>query len=147
MKLLKSLLLLIFLMYPCYQSVSQCNENIVRDCIKILDNYTFLKLYNVKFQITKTFATPPEIKYSYVFSKGNKYKITNCWDKYSQVEMVVSLYDKYGEIIASSYNHKRDKHYPGFIFECNSSGIYSLVFDSQNGENGCGVSLVGMLVK
>lgn len=139
-----SFILTILLLTCAYCVKAQCNDNVVRKCVYTLGEYTFLKVYNIAFEKDRSNKT---MRFSYVFSKGNRYKITSCSEYNSEVNMVVSLFDNQNSYLASTYNDNNSKHYPGFIFECNKTGVYSIDFESYEGKIGCGVSLIGMLVR
>ena len=147
MKTLKYFLLLSVIVFTYCNAFAQCNEGVIQGCLNKLRDFTFLKEIKVEFTEKKELTSANEETYTYVFSKGNKYKITSCWDKTIDLMMSVKLFDKDGHMMASSFDENTQQYHHVFIFECNNTGVYYLSYYSKKGVSGCGVSLIGLHIE
>ncbi len=145
MKLLKYLIVLLLFTLSYDKSFSQCDEEkLFQKCLSSLDDFTFLKVYYLvsdkgDFSFNK--------RYSYVFSKGNRYMLTYCTDEYNKAKLAISIYDNSGKMLISSYAKITKKYYKGFVFDCHRTGVYYFNFFSQIGENVCNASMLSLYVK
>lgn len=134
----KSLILLISGITLAFASVTasaQCNPDpLVEKCSGKLGGFTFLKSYKLE--------GASDIEYSYVFSKDTQYMLSVCNSSEEVPKITVSLYDKDRKLLATNYNKKDDKYYPGLGYNCTATGIYYMTYSIQSGDK-CGVSVVG----
>lgn len=114
MKLIKQtqILLILAAVLSPFSASGQCETDIFLDqCASCLGTYNYIRSFNVDASARKK-ATP---EYTYVFSKGSKYMLVVCDQSAAQGKMVVSLYDRDHNLIASTYDETNDKSYPSLI--------------------------------
>jgi len=122
-----------------FNSVAQCDSEAFLDkCAAKLKEYTFLKAYKINAKDSKKGKA---IEYSYVCSKNTNYYIAVCSNG-NNSKMIVNLYNKDRQLLATSFDKRTLKHYPALIYRCTSTGIYYLSFDFDS-KDGCGVSVLG----
>lgn len=101
-----------------------------------LEDYNFLKSYKL------VDPQPVSKEFSYVFTKGNTYKIMLCLEderKKSNIEM--TILDKTRKIVASNTSSKGKKKYV-IQFKCDASGIYYMHYEFKDEGHFCGASLL-----
>ncbi len=116
--------LIIILAFNFHHTTAQCNDEETRKCLDKLKGYTFIKSIDVKFGHPKELLPANNTKYTYLFSKGKKYKITSCWEKDSPIDMTVRIFDKDGRMLASSFDEQNKQYTSSFSFECKKTGVY-----------------------
>jgi len=132
------LLLIAYCLLPA-SSLAQCdNEAFLDKCAAKLQGYTFLKAYKIKAKDSKKGKA---IEYSYVFSKNTNYYIVICSNG-SNSNMIVNLYNKDRQLLATSFDKRTQKHYPALAYRCTSTGVCYLSFGFDS-KDGCGVSVLG----
>ena len=142
MKLMKKsriLLLLGALLFPC-TGYGQCETDLFLDqCASYLGTCNYIKSFNVEAAGKKKAA--PE--YSYVFSKGSKYMLIVCDQHVGEGKMIVSLYDRDHNLIASTYDVSEDQYYPSMIYTCSTTGVYYIQTTLKGTKSGCGLCILG----
>jgi len=142
MKLMKkSRILLLFaaMLFPGI-GYGQCETDLFLDqCASCLGTYNYIKSFNVAASARKKAA--PE--YSYVFSKGSKYMLIVCDQHAGEGKMIVSLYDRDHNLIASTYDVAEDQYYPSMIYTCSTTGVYYIETSIQGSKSGCGLCILG----
>ena len=110
---------------------SLCSESVSK-----LDDFNFLKSYKL------VDPQPMSKEFSYVFTKGNTYKIMLCLEedrKKSNVE--ISILDRSRNVVVSNINSKGKKKNV-LQFKCDTSGIYYMRYDFKDETNFCGASVL-----
>jgi hypothetical protein len=118
----------------------QCETDLFLDrCASNLGTYNFIKSFVVKASPRKKVNT----EFMYVFSKGSKYIIIACPDDNEAGEMVINLYDRDHNLMASTYDSRSGKNYPDLEYPCSATGVYYVSTDFKNRRNGCGLCILG----
>ncbi|MGQ9621757.1 MAG: hypothetical protein ACUVTX_12390 [Bacteroidales bacterium] len=143
---MKKLLVVIFsaMFFPVL-SPGQVKDPLISKCVMNAGpNTTYLKDFRI--QLGKS-AQPQEFRYKQVFalSKNMRYRFTLCNSENSQSELVMKLVDDTGRTILTSYDPKTGKVYPSVEFICNKTGIYKLLFDFRDFQQGLGVGVVSLI--
>ena len=99
--------------------------------------YTLIK----SFEVDGKGGSKTKIEYSYVFTKGTKYLLNVCGDGETPDGVVVTVYDKYRNKVASNYvdgNVVKAIAYP-----CSATGIYYITYTFEESKGYCGGSTIG----
>ncbi len=99
--------------------------------------YTLIK----SFAVDGKGGTKTKIEYSYVFTKGTKYLVNVCGDGSSPDGVVVTLYDKYRNKVAS--NLVNGKIVKAISYPCPATGIYYITYTFEKSKAYCGGSTIG----
>ncbi|MEZ5071374.1 MAG: hypothetical protein R2751_10490 [Bacteroidales bacterium] len=134
-----SLIVLGMLMFASAASGQCGGDEFLDECASSLGTYTFIKAFNVEINPRKT----EKVEFSYVFSNGSNYMIINCDEKQAGNRVIVTLYDRNHNLVASSYNEKTKKHYPDLVYPCTATGVYYLEAKMEGDGAGCGVVILG----
>jgi hypothetical protein len=68
-----------------------------------------------------------------------------CNTEESKGQLILNIKDESNKVVLSSFDQKTGKTYGYVDFICNKSGIYQLLFDFTNGQQGSGVGVVSMI--
>lgn len=100
--------------------------------------YTLIKT----FEVDGKGGTKSKIEYSYVFTKGTKYLVNVCGKETTPDGVVVTVYDKYRNKVAS--NLVGDGSIVKAIsYPCSATGIYYITYTFENSDEYCGGSTIG----
>jgi hypothetical protein len=99
--------------------------------------YTLIK----SFQVDGKGGARTKIEYSYVFTKGTKYLVNVCGGAKSTDGVVVTLYDKYRNKVAS--NLIDGKIARAIAYPCSATGIYYITYTFHDSKDYCGGSTIG----
>ncbi|MBL7877652.1 MAG: hypothetical protein JNL53_18450 [Cyclobacteriaceae bacterium] len=139
MKTLLSLLLLVssLAISANEQAESQCNaDNLANACIpKLASGFNFLKSYKVDGE------AKDKVEYSYVFTKGTQYMINVCSNGSSTDGIVVSIFDKERNKVATSKIN--GQFITAIAYPCNATGIYYIQYTFDEPSAHCGGSALG----
>lgn len=115
----------------------QCNsDKLASDCVpKLSQGFNFLKSYPVDG------ASKDKVEFSYVFMKGTQYMINLCANGTTTDGIVVSIFDKDRNKIAS--NKINGQAVSAIAFPCNASGIYYIQYTFDEPSTHCGGSALG----
>jgi hypothetical protein len=107
-------------------------------CIPNPDSgYTLIK----SFEVDGKGGTKSKIEYSYVFTKGTKYLVNVCGGAKNQDGVVVTLYDKYRNKVAS--NNLDGQIAKAIAYPCSATGIYYITYTFLDSKDYCGGSTIG----
>ena len=116
----------------------QCNtEPLIDKASAKLGDFTFLKSYKIDGNASN------EVEHSYVFSKETMYflAVHDGKDEVPQIEIV--LLDSNRKPIATNYDKKTSKYFPGLAYKCSATGIFYMVFKINSPSSKCAVSVIG----
>ena len=99
--------------------------------------YTLIK----SFEVDGKGGTKSKIEYSYVFTKGTKYLVNVCGGAKTPDGLVVTLYDKYRNKVAS--NLVEGKVVKAIAYPCSATGIYYITYTFYESKEFCGGSTIG----
>jgi hypothetical protein len=139
MKKLVFLLLLISSVAVSSNEIDEqnCNaDNLANDCIpKLASGFNFLKSYKVNGD------AKDKVEYSYVFTKGTQYMINVCANGTATDGIVVNLFDKERNKVASSKIN--GQFVSAIAYPCNATGIYYIQYTFDEPSSHCGGSALG----
>ena len=120
-------------------SYGQCDAaGKAADCAPRPDSgYTLIK----SFEVDGLGGAKSKIEYSYVFTKGTKYLVNVCGGTKTPDGVVVTLYDKYRNKVAS--NLVEGKIEKAISYPCSATGIYYITYTFQESQDYCGGSTIG----
>jgi len=126
-------------LFPAYSS-GQCESDEFLDkCASNLGTYNYIKSFVVNANPRKN--ANPEFKY--VFSKGSTYMMIACTENSDHGRMVISLYDREHNLIATTYDEKTKKYFPELQYPCSATGVYYIKATIEGAKNGCGLCILG----
>lgn len=99
--------------------------------------YTLIK----SFEVDGKGGTKDKVEYSYVFTKGTKYLVNVCGDATSPDGVVVTLYDKYRNKVAT--NSVNGSVVKAIAYPCSATGIYYITYTFEKSKEYCGGSTIG----
>ncbi len=114
---------------------AQCIQG---ECSKKLGDFTFIKSVNINNGCVEGKAN----QFSYVFSQGSTYMLLACDSEKKGARMIVNLYDREKNLIATNKNRK--KFYPSITFPCSATGVYYIEsFYENSSPDACGINVLG----
>jgi len=132
-------LLLLAMMFFSGTGFGQCETDLFLDqCASSLGTYNYIKSFNV-VPAKKNAVS----EYSYVFSKGSKYMLIVCEQHVDKGKMVVNLFDRSHNLIASTYDKTEGKYYPNLVYSCSTTGLYYIQTTFLDTKSGCGLCILG----
>lgn len=127
------------LLYPL-GVFGQCDNDItLNNCASKLGTYNFIKYFTVGANQKK--KSNPE--FSYVFSTGSKYIMIACNENVVGGKMIVSLYDREHNLVASTYDESTKSYYDKLIYSCSATGVYYIRASFIDAKKGCGMCILG----
>ena len=141
---MKKYILIIIIAFAVNMAYSQCNEELVQICYPSLKNYTFLKSVPVKLKKAKKGEPPANLKKTFVFNAGVRYRITGCNASDYKGKMVIDLYSN-EKLVASTFDSRSGNVNEGFEFDCKNPGVYFVICYFLDGQEGCAVTLISQL--
>lgn len=137
---MKQLLFFIALItFTAGSAIAQCDAtNKVAGCAPNPESgYTLIK----SFEVDGKGGSKSKIEYSYVFTKGTKYLVNVCGDELTPDGVVVTVYDKYRNKVAT--NLIEGNVIKTFAYPCSATGIYYITYTFENSKEYCGGSTIG----
>jgi hypothetical protein len=118
----------------------QCDADMFLDqCANGLGTYNYIKSFSIKVPLHKRIN--PEC--SYVFSKGSTYLLIACDQNLKGGKMILSLYDREHNLIASTFNEKDNRYYSDLRYSCETTGVYYITASFKGSKGGCGMCILG----
>lgn len=99
--------------------------------------YTLIKT----FEVDGKGGSKAKVEYSYVFTKGTKYLVNVCGGSDTPDGVVVTLYDKYRNKVAS--NFVNGDVVKAISYPCSATGIYYITYTFEQSKQYCGGSTIG----
>jgi hypothetical protein len=132
-------IIFIVLVVTASYSRGQCDAaEKIKVCAPAADSgYTLIKSFEVDGQT----GNKSEVKYSYVFTKGTQYLISICGDDNSADGVVVTLYDKYRNEVATSLIDGVALN--AISYPCTATGIYYITYTFNDSKHYCAGSTIG----
>lgn len=117
----------------------QCETDAFLDnCASNLGTYNYIKTF-IAYASPRKKANPENL---YVFSKGSTYKIIACMENPGG-NMIINLYDRNHNLIASTYDHTSKKYYSELQYPCPVTGVYYIRTTFEGTKDGCGMCILG----
>ncbi|MEN8247575.1 MAG: hypothetical protein ABFS32_01480 [Bacteroidota bacterium] len=128
-----------FLSFSVAYAYAQCDASskITKCAPSPESGYTLIK----SFEVDGKGGTKTKIEYSYVFTKGTKYLINVCGGEDTPDGVVVTIYDKYRNKVATSLVN--GEVVKAIAYPCTATGIYYITYTFQESEQYCGGSTIG----
>lgn len=139
--LLYSFVIGLFILGLNSQSMAQCNDELASKCMPDIGNYKFLKSFPIRLKETKKGAPLETVKFNVTLNQGVTYKIVACNASEFPGKAIISL-NQGMKMLGTTYDATTKKHYPGILYQCTASGIYSLSFYFEDGLEGCAVGII-----
>jgi hypothetical protein len=128
-----------------FLSFGQVTDPLIDPCITSAGaDSKYLKDFRI--QLGKT-AVENELRYKANMSlwKNTKYRFTMCNTENSKGQLILSLKDEANKVLLSSFDQKSGKTYNSIDFICQKSGIYQLLYDFTNGQQGSALGVVSIV--
>jgi hypothetical protein len=140
----KNFIILLFLAFCSLlipvKTFSQCDSDSFLDkCAQNLGTYNYIKSF-VAYANPKKKANS---EFTYVFSKGSTYMMLACIENASNGKMVINLYDRDNNLIASTYDEKTNKYYTELEYPCSATGVYYIKATIEGKRSSCGLCILG----
>lgn len=132
----KKLIIISILSLFSIKFYSQCSTG---NCPSKLGEFTYIK--TVYVDQTKIENKPNQL--TYLFSKGSTYMILCCDQEIKGSRLIVNLYDKEKNLIAS--NKQKRKVYPSIQYSCSATGMYYIESYYEDSKDPCGVNVIGFI--
>jgi len=135
----------VLVLLPVITMSQPASDDLVSRCVLTAgDNTTYLKDFFIQLPKASNNAAVPVHKANMYLLKNMKYRFSLCNSQDSNGELVITIYDQGKELI-SSLNRSTGKQYSSVDFICNKTGLYTLWFGFEGGEQGSGVGVVSMI--
>ena len=140
-------LLNLFNLTGCNLCFSQSYEQKTIDqCSKSLEDFKFLKVFEINTVNSKVSKGLSHIVFSYVFTKDREYKVVLCNGSSKGIEnlrIVVSGPDKKYKV--KSYDKKTKQYTSQVIYQCKATGIHymRISFECDDSFTGCAYCILG----
>lgn len=119
----------------------QCDTDGFMDvCASNLGTYNYIKAFKANASNRRKSGK----EFTYVFSKGSDYLLVSCGENLAGGRMIISLFDRNHEQIASTRNETQTKDYTEMKYECNTTGVYYIKISFEGSGKGCGMCILGM---
>lgn len=141
----KYLLITLLILATGVLTRAQSSDPLVSNCvISAGSNTRYLKDFRV--QLGKG-SSPGEMRYKAQISlwKNTKYRFSMCNSDDSEGQLILTIKDESNKVVLSSFDESTKKVYPFVDFICNKSGIYTLNYDFNEGNQGSGIGVVSMV--
>jgi hypothetical protein len=138
-KALWLLLLLTWLIIPQVSFGQSDNDELLDKCAANLGTYNYIKSFKVNTGLWKKVNS----EYSYVFSKGSTYILIACNESTDKGKMIISLYDRNKNLIASNYDENTKNYYSDLLFPCSATGVYYIRITFEGMRRGHGICILG----
>jgi hypothetical protein len=122
---------------------AQCNDKLIEIAAARLEGYNYSKDFKVRLKKAKKGEQAPSHRITVILNRGFRYKIFTTSAKEFNNKLVADLYNNEVKI-ASTWNKDSGKHYEAIEFECAKTGAYFLTLYFDDGQEGCGVAILGV---
>ena len=139
----KIFLSFIFFFLIDFVGKSQCDADaLMSRYAPVLDDFVFIKSFNIDVKKDGEKST-----YSYVFSRGNEYRIVLSEQSKTGKKMIINLLDRDKKLIASNFLKAGKKFYPTVNYICSATGVYYIEAYFDGDKQGCGINILGVKKK
>ncbi len=117
--------------------ISKCNQTAGTDA-------QYLKDFRIQLGSA---AGDGELRYKAQMSlmKNMKYRFSMCNTDDSKGKLFINLKDDAKKLVLSSFDKKSGKSYSSIDFLCNKTGIYEVLFDFTDRQQGTGVGVISFV--
>ena len=139
----KNLLILIIALSPFFGN-AQCNNELIKLCVKENGGATYLKEFPVKLKKGRKGKPQPMARYAIVLSKGSRYRFNVKNDSLNTSFAILQLSDD-RKIYGSTYDQYENINYSAFDFFCRNTGTYYIAIIFKEKKEGCAVGLLSLV--
>ncbi len=133
----------IFFVLTVFVGKAQCDiDALMSKYAPVLDEFVFIKSFNIDVKKDGDKST-----YSYVFSRGNEYRIVLSDQNSTGKKMIINLLDRDKKLIASNFLKSGKKFYPTVNYICSATGVYYIEAYFEGDKQGCGINILGVKKK
>ncbi len=136
---------LIFFLHLINDASAQCDQAFIDQCASNSE-VKYIKHFRIRFADCKDLKTRSEGQFSMMLNKGNHYRFLVCNDASKPGSTIIELTSDFANF-GGNYNAAEDKEYKAFDFVCSKTGPYYLKLFFKNGEEGCGVCVVSLVME
>ena len=141
LKIRTSLLTVFVSLIFSFSAYCQCDtDELPDDCATNLGTFNYIRSFTANAAQRKKSSR----EFTYVFSKGSTYLMVACTEKLNNGKMIITLYDRNHDQIATTSNEENGKDYPALKFECNTTGVYHFRISFAGTNKGCGICILGI---
>jgi hypothetical protein len=121
------------------------SDEMVSGCVlSVGENTIYLKDFRVQLPEASPNASAPVYKANMYLMKNMNYRFSLCNSADSKGELVITIFDQGKELISTA-KKSTGKEYHSVDFICNKTGLYTLWFSFEGGEQGLGVGVVSLV--
>jgi hypothetical protein len=137
--------LLLFFLHFVKDGSAQCDQAFIDQCASN-SAVKYIKHFRIRFTDSKNEKTRSDGHFSIMLNKGNHYRFLVCNDPSKPGSTIIELSSDFASF-GGNYNAAEDKEYKAFDFVCSKTGPYYLKMFFKNGEEGCGVCVVSLVME
>lgn len=137
--------LLVTLFFANSDILAQCDNAFITTCSKSGGESKYIKHFRIRFEEAKNKKKISEGNFTIMLSKGNHYRFMVCNDASKPGETIIDLSNDFSQF-GSNYNAQSDKLYKAFDFLCTKTGPYYLKMHFKDGQAGCGVCVLTLVM-
>lgn len=137
-------LLFLFFAIPS-QSNAQCDNEFIDKCANSGGETKYIKHFRIRFAEAKNIKKRSEGNFTIMLMKGNHYRFLVCNDPSKPGKTIIELSNNFAQF-GGNYNAAEDKEYRAFDFICTKTGPYYLKMFFKDGEEGCGVCVISLVM-
>lgn len=124
---------------------AQCDQKFIDNCSQGGGSVKYIKHFRIRFEQAKNKKKISEGNFSIMLNKGNHYRFLICNDPSKPGSTIIELandFAKYG----GNFNAQANKEYKAFDFLCTKTGPYYLKMFFKDGQAGCGVCVLSLVM-
>jgi len=144
---MKKWTLIILIILGCFSSVNlraQCDDGLIAEVADALGNFNYMKDYKVRMEkMKKKNKMPPQISYSIILNEGKKYRFIINYAEDLPGKLKFEMFGQRSGIVLTNYDGLSNKYYNGVEFQCKATAMYTVSLSFSDGQEGCGVVIVG----
>ena len=127
-----------------FNSYAQCDDQLIAEVADALGEYNYLKDYKVWMpKAKKKNKLPPQVAYNIILNKGKKYRFLINYSEELPGELKFEMFHAKGGMVLTNYDGLSREYYNGVEFVCKATAMYTISVSFSDGQEGCGVVIVG----
>jgi len=133
----------VLLLFVSNSVTAQCDDKLISDVADGLDKYNYLKDYKVWLPKTKKNKLPATVSYNLILNKGKKYRFLINQADALPGKLKFEMYAEGKGMVLTNFDGLSAMYYGGVEFQCQATSMYTITISFSEGEEGCGVVIVG----
>lgn len=126
-------------------ATAQCDNEFIANCSNSGGDTKYIKHFRIRFAESKNEKKRSEGQFTIMLMKGNHYRFLVCNDPSKPGETIIELSNNFAQF-GGNYNAAEDKQYRAFDFVCSKTGPYYLKMFFKDGNEGCGVCVITLVM-